>query len=199
MGHAPVMAPRCSVPQKASKHSCHAQPAPQRGGTPPVFEKDFYKILQVDPEADQDVIAAVHKALARKFHPETDLTGVHEVRLAELNRAFATLSDPAARRAYDERRASQLVAMGPGMESQGQARLAAGALTERVMAGMNGEGLAKMRLDFGRYAGSTLGEIARHDPDYLRWLSRHSSGIRYRSAILRLLSETEQRPVHTQR
>jgi hypothetical protein len=42
-------------------------------------------------------------------------------------------------------------------------------------------------LDFGRYAGWSVAELARHDPDYLRWLSRHSSGIRYRSAIAKVL------------
>lgn len=166
-----------------------------------MYENDFYKVLQVDPEADADVIAAAHKALARKLHPETDLTGVHEVRMAELNRALATLSDPATRRAYDQRRATQLVAVGPGHLEPEHPRLAAGALTERVMAGANGQGLAGMKLDFGRYAGWTLGDIARQDADYLRWLSRHSSGIRYRSAILRLLSQTEihRSPVHVQR
>lgn len=35
-------------------------------------------------------------------------------------------------------------------------------------------------VDFGRYAGWTLEQLARHDPDYLRLLSRHSSGIRNR-------------------
>jgi hypothetical protein len=38
-------------------------------------------------------------------------------------------------------------------------------------------------LDFGRYQGWTIADLARRDPDYLRWLSRHSSGIRFRSAI----------------
>jgi hypothetical protein len=42
-------------------------------------------------------------------------------------------------------------------------------------------------LDFGRYAGWRLADVARRDPDYLRWLSRHSSGIRYRQAIAALL------------
>ena len=38
-------------------------------------------------------------------------------------------------------------------------------------------------IDFGRYAGWSIKQLARHDPDYLRWLSRHSSGIRYRRVI----------------
>jgi len=42
-------------------------------------------------------------------------------------------------------------------------------------------------LDFGRYAGWSLGDLARHDPNYLRWLSRHSSGNRYVSASISCL------------
>jgi hypothetical protein len=42
-------------------------------------------------------------------------------------------------------------------------------------------------LDFGRYAGWSIRDLARHDPDYLRWLCRHSSGIRFREAIARVL------------
>ena len=162
-----------------------------------MIDRDFYKVLQVDSEADQEVIAAAYEALSGKFHPDRDLTGVHQVRLAELHRAYGVLSDPARRIAYDEHRATLLVAVGPGKgNGDGQVheevpRLAHGALTERVQAGPDGSNVAKMVLDFGRYAGWTLGELARQDPDYLRWLSRHSSGLRYRSAILRLLSDEE--------
>ena len=43
------------------------------------------------------------------------------------------------------------------------------------------------RLDFGHYSGRTLAELADEDPDYLRWLARHPSGIRYRTEISRVL------------
>ncbi|MGZ6255710.1 MAG: exodeoxyribonuclease X C-terminal domain-containing protein [Candidatus Limnocylindria bacterium] len=43
------------------------------------------------------------------------------------------------------------------------------------------------RLDFGHYAGSTIEELASVDPDYLRWLERHPSGVRYRAEIHRVL------------
>jgi hypothetical protein len=185
---------------------CQAQPAPElEGSASRLFEEDFYKVLQVDPEADEDVIAAAHKALARKLHPETDLTGVHEIRKAALDRAFAVLSDYSRRRQFDLQRESQMVAMGPGHANgnghghEEMPRLAHGALTERVQAGIDGANLASMKLDFGRYAGWTLGDLARQDPDYLRWLSRHSSGLRYRSAILRLLAQEASRtPLHVQ-
>jgi uncharacterized protein (DUF3820 family) len=42
-------------------------------------------------------------------------------------------------------------------------------------------------LDFGRFAGRTLRDIAAEDTEYLRWLARHSSGIRFRGEIERLL------------
>jgi uncharacterized protein (DUF3820 family) len=44
-------------------------------------------------------------------------------------------------------------------------------------------------LDFGRYSGWTLRDLVRQDPDYLRWLARHSSGFRYRSEIHELIPE----------
>ena len=42
-------------------------------------------------------------------------------------------------------------------------------------------------LDFGHYAGRTIAELAEADPDYLRWLERHPSGVRYRAEIQRAL------------
>jgi hypothetical protein len=42
-------------------------------------------------------------------------------------------------------------------------------------------------LEFGRYEGWKLKDLARHDPDYLIWLSRHSSGVRYRNLIFTLV------------
>ena len=46
------------------------------------------------------------------------------------------------------------------------------------------------RLDFGHYAGHLLEELAATDPDYLRWLARHPSGVRYRGEISRVLGIT---------
>ena len=45
------------------------------------------------------------------------------------------------------------------------------------------------RLDFGHHAGRTIGELATIDPDYLRWLARHPSGVRYRAEVARVMSE----------
>jgi DnaJ-class molecular chaperone len=152
-------------------------------------EKDHYKLLNVDPEADPDVITAAFRALSKKLHPENDFTGIQEYRLAELKRAYKVLHDPAERKAYDLRRAYRLRAMGPGGDEE-EAEEPITHLAQRVHAHMNeADGGADRRLDFGRYAGQSLREIATIDAEYLRWLSRHSSGIRYRSEIIRLLNE----------
>ena len=43
------------------------------------------------------------------------------------------------------------------------------------------------RIDFGHYAGQTIADLAKRDPDYLRWLARRPSGARYRAEIQRVL------------
>jgi hypothetical protein len=43
-------------------------------------------------------------------------------------------------------------------------------------------------LDFGHHAGRTIAELALADPEYLRWLARHPSGVRYRAEIARVLA-----------
>jgi curved DNA-binding protein CbpA len=173
-----------------------------------VLQRDYYKILEVDPEADPEVIAAAYRVLAKRVRAKPDLQEADQIRLAELDLAYAVLSNADQRRAFDARRADDTVAVGPGYGNgnghangnangnghayDAAARLAAGPLSERLAAGLHGESLGALTINFGRYAGWTLAEIAQSDPEYLQWLSRHSSGIRYRSAILRLLREREE-------
>jgi hypothetical protein len=65
---------------------------------------DYYRILQVDPSADPDVIQAAYRRLASRLHPDaagrSDGTPDAE-RMAALNAAYAVLSDPAQRSRYD--------------------------------------------------------------------------------------------------
>jgi hypothetical protein len=44
-------------------------------------------------------------------------------------------------------------------------------------------------IDFGHHAGRMIEELVTIDPDYLRWLARHPSGVRYRAEIERVLEE----------
>lgn len=154
------------------------------------MQKNPYRLLQVDPEADPDVISAAYKALAAKLHPERDFTGIDEYRLAELKRAHALLMDPARRSAFDTESAQVAFTVGPAPQQAGPFTNR-WTLADRLKANHADDGSAQLRIDFGRYSGRTLGELVRADPDYLRWLSRHSSGIRFRGPIMRLLAELE--------
>jgi len=164
-------------------------------------QRDYYKVLQVDPEAEPEIIQAAYETLAARFHPESDLTGVHEVRRKDLDRAYAVLSNPGRRAAYDIERSDPYRPMGPGeligvpvAEPEPEPVSAPRGLTARVNAGppKNGNGaqsglIGSTILDFGRFAGMTLRDIAGEDTEYLRWLARHSSGIRFRNEIENLL------------
>ena len=60
---------------------------------------------------------------------------------------------------------------------------------ERVPVGPGrGSSFDASRLDFGHHAGRTIAELAEIDPDYLQWLARHPSGVRYRGEIQRVLA-----------
>jgi curved DNA-binding protein CbpA len=140
-----------------------------------VDRRDPYRILQVQPEADPDVVRAAYRVLARKLHPDgavgTALDEAAERRMADLNWAYSVVRDPVQRARWesDRRRAPPPTA--------------AEAATHGAPRGPLDADGAEARLDFGRYEGWTLGEIVRRDPEYLEWLRRHASGARYRDAI----------------
>ena len=138
-----------------------------------------YQVLQVDPSADLIVIQAAYRALARRYHPDGDAPD--SARMAAVNGAYAILRDPGLRRRYDLERAGgvQPVPIHAGPRPPTAASWSP--LPRRAESG------EQAVLDFGRYLGWSITDLARHDPDYLRWLSRHSSGIRFRNAIARVL------------
>lgn len=69
--------------------------------------RDAYKVLQVDAEADLEVIQAAYRRLAQKYHPDRAETGVGDAanRMVEINAAWSVLRDPARRSEYDSERA----------------------------------------------------------------------------------------------
>jgi len=69
---------------------------------------DPYKTLQVDVEADADVIRAAYRRLALKYHPDGGESPERGRRMAELNAAWEILRDPQRRAAYDAGRRAQL-------------------------------------------------------------------------------------------
>jgi curved DNA-binding protein CbpA len=142
--------------------------------TEPAF--DPYAVLQVVPSCDQEVIHAAYRALARKYHPDHDATRRASEKMAQLNRAYAILRNESARAAHD--RASRRTIAGVSV--------AAPTTRPSAVPPPASEHVGSV-LTFGRYTGWGLRDLARHDPDYLLWLSRHSSGIRYRTEIYSIL------------
>jgi curved DNA-binding protein CbpA len=186
---------------------------------------DPYKILQVDPEAEDEVIAAAYRRLARKYHP--DVAGGEEAvaRMAAINAAWEVVGDPVRRAAFDRQRAVAGAlarrtaeaeaargdpARGDGLGADTPAaprppetvsrdwtsgRSTFGGGYDPSMHTADGEGAAGPPpgnafgsvLTFGRYAGWSLGEIARRDIGYLEWLDRMPIGRPYRDEIDGLL------------
>lgn len=66
---------------------------------------DPYKILQVDPEAEDEVIVAAYRRLARKYHPDVAAGPEAAARMAAINAAWDVIGDPVRRAAYDRERA----------------------------------------------------------------------------------------------
>jgi curved DNA-binding protein CbpA len=211
---------------------------------------DPYKTLQVDPEAEDEVIQAAYRRLAQKYHP--DVTGPaaeSASRMAAINGAWETLRDPVRRRAYDRgRRAAEQASRrstagsspasassGGPASSQGWTAYTSGGTSgahttapggeatrppetvssdwtsgrssqgggydPSVMGAKDGFGAAGpppgdpsgSLLNFGRFAGWSLGEIARRDLEYIEWLDRSSIGRQYRDEIDAILRRVGRR------
>ncbi|MFY9235045.1 MAG: DnaJ domain-containing protein [Fimbriimonadaceae bacterium] len=77
--------------------------------------RDHYKVLQVDPEAEQEVIDAAYRRLAAKYHPDVNPGADTNRRMAEINGAYADIGNPTARAQYDRGRGSSAKSpQGPG-------------------------------------------------------------------------------------
>jgi len=63
--------------------------------------KNYYIILGLSPEADQQQIKAAYRQRAKEYHPDRQSGDAR--RFIEIQEAYSVLRDPTARRAYDQR------------------------------------------------------------------------------------------------
>ena len=190
---------------------------------------DPYKVLQVDSEAEDEVIQAAYRRLAQKYHPDIAPGAEAAARMIAINAAWAILRDPGRRAAHDlarrlvrdaderstERRRTEPPRPGPEREatrSPHPPESVSGNWTAGRSNAGGGYDPSRMRapdgfaaagpppgdpsgavLNFGRYAGWSLGEIARRDVEYIEWLDRMPIGRPYREEIDQLLRRAGRR------
>ena len=117
------------------------------------FEKDFYAVLGVPPEASADDIKKAYRKLARQHHPDANSGDTaSERRFKEVGEAYAVLADPEQRQQYDAVRAM----------ARGGARFTAGgpnggAGFEDLLGGLFGGGGAGGRRNVRFGTGGTAG------------------------------------------
>ena len=61
---------------------------------------DYYEVLQVNSNAEQETIQRVFRLLAQRFHPDNTQTG-DEGRFRQIQDAYSVLNDPEKRARYD--------------------------------------------------------------------------------------------------
>ncbi|HUG30406.1 MAG TPA: DnaJ domain-containing protein [Candidatus Limnocylindria bacterium] len=159
-------------------------------------ERDPYAVLGVPRNASVRQIRTAYLVRARRSHP--DLVGVRGLELMrDINEAWETLKDSARRAAYD--------AATGGTGATGSA-----GATPRVDDDPNrpfwtgAAGPPPGRpwghvLDFGIFAGWSLGEISRRDRGYLQWLLNRPEAKAFREEIVRLLDPDAQDPAQERR
>lgn len=70
------------------------------------LEKDFYRLLAVDKDADQATIKKSYRRFAQKLHPDANPDDDKAIEhFKEVSEAYSVLSDPERRKEYDQVRA----------------------------------------------------------------------------------------------
>ena len=163
--------------------------------------RNLYEILMLHPSADIGIITTVYRQLAKRYHPDHDPSLDAHARMAELNEAYATLSDPWRRSRYDLSLSTGGRPTGPP-EPRAQPRSPDGAWAVAVPvasaadASCHGEAgpppsyprPSGTVFSFGRYRGWSISQVAYHDRTYLEWLERTPSGRAYRQELTAVLT-----------
>jgi curved DNA-binding protein CbpA len=163
----------------------------------------LYQLLMVDPGVDDDVLTVVYRRLVQRANLAYEDDGQRRERLSVIEQAYAILHDPDRRRRYDLRVAGiaaddaetvtkEPVAVTPADRHspvdpiEGPRQAVAVTPTPKPVPIVSSGG-ARI-IDFGRYAGQSLRQIALRDPDYLEWLRRTPGGRYLQSDISMVLT-----------
>ena len=66
-------------------------------------KRDYYEVLGVPRDADDAALKKAYRALAKKYHPDTNQGNAEaEAKFKEASEAYSVLSDPEKRRQYDQ-------------------------------------------------------------------------------------------------
>jgi curved DNA-binding protein len=114
--------------------------------------QDFYQVLGVPRNADQDEIQRAYRKLARTYHPDVNSDPAAEDRFKEVSEAYDVLSDPETRRRYDAfgadfRQVPEDV--DPDEWRRSRARAGAGAGAGQTRGGFGGGGFGDGGFSFG--------------------------------------------------
>jgi curved DNA-binding protein len=64
--------------------------------------KDYYQILGINRNANQDEVKKAYRKLARQYHPDISKESGAEAKFKEIGEAYEVLKDPEKRKAYDQ-------------------------------------------------------------------------------------------------
>ncbi len=157
--------------------------------------RDPYEVLGVPRNASVRQIRAAYVDRARRAHP--DLVGQRGLDVMRaLNEAWAVLKDADRRATFDVANGGSAAAPGSGenaFQDDPNRPFWTGA-----MGSPPGRPWGPM-LEFGIYAGWSLGEISRRDRGYLLWLRDRPEAKAFRVEILKLIDPTAEEPVEPRR
>jgi hypothetical protein len=164
---------------------------------------DYYKILQVDPDAEPEVIGAVYRRLAAKYHPDVNRSPDAERRMKDINQAYEVLSSPQKRAQYDRDRAATVVrplrSAAPERAPRASAPTAATAPTARLHISprrlsfhiVPGGSPPPATLEIGVTEGRTLiGEVRASQP----WIELSTSRLFANSVAVQVRVKTDEIP-----
>jgi curved DNA-binding protein CbpA len=171
-------------------------------------ERTMYELLMLHPTATIEVINAVYRALAKQYHP--DHAGPEGSQtMAQINEAYAILSNEEKRARYDEiigksrdrtmvSHARTSVPGATNLKYEGGAWAVRPETESTPAPSAYGDAgppppyppASGSVLSFGRYRGWAISQVAGYDRNYLEWLSRTMAGRSYSAELSRVLSQT---------